>query len=86
MPDSLPRGITPRLLSREAAAAYLSISPNHFDEHVVPSIPAVEGFGRRRLWDRNAIDRWLDERSGLVDAPDSTDWVGRLRDGGAGAR
>jgi hypothetical protein len=62
----LPRGLTPRLLSRDAASAYCGMSPTHFDEHVAPSVPPLV-LGRRNLWDVRALDRWLDQRSGLSD-------------------
>jgi hypothetical protein len=64
----LSYGMTPRLLSRELAAEYCGVTPPTFDEHVVPSVPPVE-LGRRRLWDVRALDRWLDEQSGLTEAP-----------------
>lgn len=63
----LPVGMTPRLLCREFAAAYLGISPNHFDEHVAESVKPIE-LGKRKLWDIRALDRWLDRQSGLDDA------------------
>jgi len=72
--NRLPDGMTPRLLSRDAAAAYLGISAEHFTAHIVASVAPVE-IGRRILWDVRALDRWLDERSGTVHAPD---FKGRL--------
>lgn len=59
----LPEGLTPRLLSREAAAAYCGMSPPHFDRHIAEAVPP-RGFGRRLLWDRRAIDLWLDRQFG----------------------
>ncbi len=47
----------PRLLPRELAAAYCGVSVNHFLAHV--PVPAME-LGAKRLWDRLAIDAWLD--------------------------
>jgi hypothetical protein len=74
----LPIGLTPRLLCRDAAAAYLGISANHFEEHVADAVPAIE-IGRRKLWDIRALDRWLDERSGLLEPlRPVTDWLGGL--------
>lgn len=64
---SLPVGMTPRLLSREAAAEYVGVVGGTFDKHVVGHVKPVE-IGTRKLWDRKALDRWLDERSGLVEA------------------
>jgi hypothetical protein len=46
--------LTPRLLSREAAAAYLSISPVHFDQHVADMVPPI-AIGRRVLWDIKSL-------------------------------
>jgi hypothetical protein len=66
-PLRLPAGMTPRLLSREAAATYLGISPNHFHEHVADAIPPIS-IGRRNLWDVKKFDRWLDQQSGLAHA------------------
>jgi hypothetical protein len=57
--------MTPRLLSREAAAIYCGMSPNHFDEQIRPAVPPLD-FGKRNLWDIRALDRWLDQRSGLA--------------------
>ncbi|MBO6755690.1 MAG: hypothetical protein JJ902_05155 [Roseibium sp.] len=61
-PKALPH---PRLITKEAAAHYCSISESSFDgwmrKGLVP--PAVEGTNR---WDRKAIDARLDELSGLT--------------------
>lgn len=74
----LPVGMTPRLLSRDQAAAYCGVSPNHFEDEVAPKVPALQ-IGRRNLWDRKAIDAWLDRRSGLGDAlKPIEDWLGAL--------
>lgn len=85
MPErrDLPRGMTPRLLSRAAAAAYCGIVADTFEEYIRPHVPPIE-LGARRLWDVRALDRWLDERSGLVEPRRSLDdWLGRLGDGEA---
>jgi hypothetical protein len=74
----LPAGLTPRLLCREAAAEYCGVSPTHFDEHVSPSVPPLV-MGRRNLFDIRALDRWLDQRSGLDDALRPVEeWLGGL--------
>jgi hypothetical protein len=54
---TLPAGLEPRGLGREAAAAYLSISPNQLDSLVAAGTiaPPIE-VGRRRIWDRFALD------------------------------
>lgn len=56
--------IEPRLLNRIEAARYCGISVNHFLTHV-PVAP--RSIGAKKLWDRKAIDRWLD------DGPDGGD-------------
>ncbi len=48
----------PRLLPRELAAAYCGISVNHFMAQV-PVQPMM--LGTKKLWDRQAIDEWLDD-------------------------
>lgn len=81
----LPQGMTPRLLGREAAAAYCGMSADTF-ETAVPVRPIALSV-RRRLWDVKALDRWLDQQSGLVEALAPTeDWLGRLRDDRARSR
>ena len=82
---SLPSGITPRLLSRGAAAAYCGISAATFDEHVVQAVKPI-AIGRRTLWDIKALDRWLDQRSGLTHAVDNRSMAERLNNGNQGAR
>jgi hypothetical protein len=77
-PPRLPPGMTPRLLSREAAAAYCGVSPNTFDEYIAQKVLPIE-IGRRNLWDIKALDRWLDHQSGLAHAARSADeWAERL--------
>lgn len=63
----LPIGMTPRLLCKQAAAAYLGVTADAFEKHVRPHVGPVE-IGARCLWDVRALDRWLDQQSGLVDA------------------
>lgn len=50
----------PRLLSADEAAAYVGVSRNTFLEHVGDPWPAPIPFGRRKLFDRLAIDRAVD--------------------------
>lgn len=74
----LPRGITRRLLTCDEAAAYCNVVAETFEKYVRPHVPPVE-IGARVLWDIKALDRWLDEQSGLVDAPRPLDeWIGVL--------
>jgi hypothetical protein len=51
--------LTPRLLSREAAAAYCGMTAPHFMCHIAPHIQPLR-FGSKVLWDVKAIDHWLD--------------------------
>lgn len=81
----LPAGLTPRLLSRAAAATYLGMSENHFDEHVAGGVPPLR-FGRRSFWDIKALDRWLDQQSGLTHAVDTRPLAERLNGGNPSAR
>jgi len=60
----LPPGLSPRLLTRDAAATYLSISSVHFTTHVAPKVPPL-AIGTALRWDIKALDRWLDQRTGI---------------------
>jgi predicted DNA-binding transcriptional regulator AlpA len=52
----------PRLLGQALAAAYLGISERGFESRWrTGSMPAPMHIGRRLLWDRIALDRWVDE-------------------------
>jgi predicted DNA-binding transcriptional regulator AlpA len=59
---ALPPTLAPRLVTREAAAAYVCVSPNTFDEMVkggrMPR-PRLLG-GKRRAWDIRALDLAID--------------------------
>ena len=54
--------LTPRLIKREDAAAYVSVSPNMFDEMVKDGrMPPAKRLGGRRLaWDVRALDAAVD--------------------------
>lgn len=59
---ALPPTLQPRLVSREAAAAYVSISPGLFDRMVEDGSmprPRLLG-GRRKGWDIREIDVAVD--------------------------
>jgi hypothetical protein len=62
----LPPGMTPRLLTRDQAAAYCGISPAHFTETIAREVPAVMVRATMR-WDVRALDRWIDTKAGLYD-------------------
>ena len=53
----------PRLMSIETAAAYTSVSPGHFQKHV--QVQPIK-LGKRVLYDRAAIDRFIDTLAGRV--------------------
>lgn len=56
---------TPRLLSREQAAAYVGLSPEAFLQEVVAGTfphPFPLKRTKRRLWDKSELDRILDAR------------------------
>ena len=60
-------GIPPRLLDLDLAAAYVGLSPATFLNAVKQGhYPAAIADGRRRVWDRRAIDAAVDHRSGLA--------------------
>jgi hypothetical protein len=74
----VPGGMTPRLLCKSAAAAYCGVIAETFEQHVRPHVPPIE-IGTRRLWDVRALDRWLDQRSGLVtELRPVNDWLATL--------
>src|SRR5258707_14979435 len=60
---ALPPTLAPRLVSREAAAAYVCVSPNTFDEMVKNGqMPRARLLGeRRRAWDARQLDIAIDE-------------------------
>jgi hypothetical protein len=88
---TLPAGMMPRLISRDAAAAYCGVVAETFEEHVRPHVRPIE-IGARRLWDVKALDRWLDECSGLAEVVRPIgDWLAGIGDDaeknhGSGAR
>lgn len=72
---TLPPGITPRLLTVEQAAAYCNVGRDNFAARV--GVSPIRAFGNRVLYDRHALDRWLDQQSGIVAVAD-TDADGRV--------
>jgi hypothetical protein len=60
--NALPPSLAPRLISREAAAAYVCVSPNTFSEMVERGImpsPRVLS-DKRRAWDVRELDAAAD--------------------------
>jgi hypothetical protein len=60
--NALPPSLAPRLIVREAAAAYVCVSPNTFDEMVERKVmPPARILGdRRRAWDVRELDAAAD--------------------------
>lgn len=65
---ALPSNLPPRMLSREAAAAYLNVSPNTFDAMISEGrMPKARKLSERRMaWDRIELDTYI-ERLARVD-------------------
>jgi predicted DNA-binding transcriptional regulator AlpA len=59
---ALPPTLAPRLINRDAAAAYVDLSPNSFDEMVKAGrMPRPKQLtGRRQAWDVRALDIAVD--------------------------
>lgn len=63
-------GLMPRMLNLELAAAYVGLSAAAFRRSVdVGHYPAPLKDGRRKQWDRRALDVAVDQRSGLSSPP-----------------
>ena len=60
-PNALPLQ-TPRLLTRQQAAAYCGVTPDTFDDYRQRAIVPDPIAGTNR-WDRKLIDLWLDKAS-----------------------
>jgi predicted DNA-binding transcriptional regulator AlpA len=70
---ALPPTLPPRLVNREAAAAYVNVAPNTFDEMVAGgTMPRPKQLkGRRVAWDVHALNRAVDNLP-TVGGEDST--------------
>jgi hypothetical protein len=76
----LPAGMTPRLLSREAAARYVGLSTGAFAAEVAAGTfpaPFLLKHTRRRLWDVRALDAALDRHGASF--TDNEGWEVRTR-------
>ena len=73
---ALPPTLAPRLISREAAAAYVSLSPTKFDEMVRDGrMPRPKRLGgRRKAWDVRALDAAVDSLPIGNDDNDNDTW------------
>jgi hypothetical protein len=65
--ERLPHGMHPRLLNKDQAAAYCGVSEDTFEKK--SGVKPLPAFGSRVLYDRKAIDHWLDQLSGLISEP-----------------
>lgn len=75
----LPAGLVPRLLTAEQAAAYCGVGRESFEKRV--GVAPLKSFGSHKtLYDRVALDHWLDQESGLRRADGTTgiNWSERL--------
>jgi hypothetical protein len=76
----LPTGMTPRLLSREAAARYVGLSSGAFAAEVAAGTfppPFLLKRTRRRLWDVRALDAALDRHGASLSGHEG--WENRKR-------
>lgn len=61
----------PRLLDEDTAAAYLGIGATRFRMRVQKKeLPQPHRDGRRLLWDRKLLDRYVDALSGIDAQPE----------------
>ena len=59
---ALPPNLPPRQISREAAAAYVGVSPTKFDQMVTDGrMPKPRKVDGRRLWDVRLLDICVDQ-------------------------
>jgi len=64
--ELIRRGLPPRILDLELAAAYVGLSSQAFLDAVeAGTYPGPLADGRRRQWDRKALDAAVDRRSKL---------------------
>ena len=74
---TLPPTLAPRLIGRQAAAAYISVAPMTFDQMVEDGrMPAAKLLGgRRRAWDVRELDAAVDRLPVLSDdSPSDESW------------
>lgn len=67
--------VQPRGLRRAQAAAYLGISPSHFDKQVrTGAVPAPKVMFGVQLWDRKQLDALFDDAEAAVANDNSSYW------------
>lgn len=74
--SALPPTLPPRLISREAAAAYVCVSPNTFDRMVDERrMPCAKRLGDRRIaWDVRELDLAVDQLPAESAEPGDDSW------------
>jgi predicted DNA-binding transcriptional regulator AlpA len=74
--SALPPTLAPRLIPRDAAAAYVNLSPATFDEHVKTGrMPKPRLLGeRRKAWDVRSLDAAVDRLPIAGDDVEDTSW------------
>lgn len=83
---ALPMGVPPRGLRRAAAAAYLGISPSHFDKcREAGQIPQPRRMFGVEIYDRQDLDFLFDGKPGVSPAndnniPEATAWEKHWQD------
>lgn len=58
--------VWPRLLGVEMTAAYLGLAPQTVRNHRA-DLPGRKRFGRKVLYDREALDRLIEKNNGVTD-------------------
>ena len=77
--SALPPTLAPRLINREAAAAYVSVSPTKFDELVRDGrMPRARCIDRRKAWDTRLLDAAVDDLP--IDGGEAADTDGGWND------
>jgi len=73
---ALPPTLAPRLIGREAAAAYVCVSPNTFDRMVEGGrMPHAKRLGDRRIaWDVRELDVAVDQLPVEAAGPGDETW------------
>lgn len=74
--NALPPTLAPRLIGREAAAAYVCVSPNTFDKMIDEGkMPPPKRLGDRRVaWDVRELDRAVDQLPTQAGGVGDTSW------------
>ncbi len=72
----------PRLLSREQAAAYLGVSVNMLESRIGNPFPAPLRIGGRKVFDRRALDKAVDQLTGNTPQSPAGEVRRRLVDAG----